>query len=225
VRTHPGSRPGPHVQLSVSDTGIGRDALTQAHIFEPFFTTKALGEGSGLGLATVYGIVKQSGGWIYVDSEPGHGTTFRIYLPRVVEVATAVEHPPAEVAPPPASSETVLVVEDEPAVRAFAVRVLAGLGYRVLQAANGAEALELAAGHAGPIDLLLTDVIMPGIQGRELGTRITAVRPVIRVLYMSAFMDSQSGRADLPAEAVFLAKPFTVEALGDAVRQALNQKA
>jgi signal transduction histidine kinase/ActR/RegA family two-component response regulator len=222
VATHAEVSAGPHVRISVSDTGHGMDEATLTHIFEPFFTTKEPGDGTGMGLATVYGIVKQSGGSINVYSEPGYGTTFKIYLPRVDEEATPlVQGEPAGAMP--TGTETILLVEDEDSVRAFAVRVLSEQGYLVLDAANGAEALALAAAHGEPIDLLVTDVIMPGLQGHQLAVRMLAIRPGLRVLYVSGFTENSVVHHGVPDHGVvFLPKPFTGEALCTAVRQALD---
>src|SRR3989441_7627652 len=164
---HPRLPPGQYVLLAVSDTGVGMDEATQKHLFEPFFTTKEVGKGTGLGLATVYGIVKQSGGYIWVYSEPGHGTTVKVYLPRV---SGAAEPLPVAAATPELrrGSETVLLVEDASPVRSLARKGLESYGYTVLEAADGPAALELSAGHATGIDILVTDVVMPGMSGREL---------------------------------------------------------
>jgi PAS domain S-box-containing protein len=218
ARNHPPVAPGPYVLLAVSDTGTGMDAVTMAHLFEPFFTTKPAGEGTGLGLATVYGIVAQSGGHVTAYSEPGHGSTFKVFLPRVAET---VEPRSEAVAEPAASgAETVLVVEDEDAVRSFVERVLGGLGYTVTTARSGAEALALAAGHRGPIDLLVTDVMLPGMNGRELSERLTALRPSLRTLFISGYTeDSIVHRGELGPDVAFLSKPFTPDALGRAVRE------
>ena len=217
--------PGPHVMLAVSDTGIGMDAELQARLFEPFFTTKEHGKGTGLGLSTTYGIVKQSGGSIWVYSEPGHGTTFKIYLPRCEEPLE--ELPPApdtrEAAP---GTETVLVVEDEPEVRRLVERLLRGKGYRVLTAGSPADAVGLASAHEGAIDLLLTDVIMPGMNGRELARRLAPARPAMRVLYMSGYADAaMSQQGILPPGTAFVSKPFTPEVLARKVREVLDGRA
>jgi two-component system, cell cycle sensor histidine kinase and response regulator CckA len=218
--------PGPYVLLAVSDTGTGMDADTRAHAFEPFFTTKEVGKGTGMGLATVYGIVKQSGGSINVYSEPGHGTTFRIYLPRVAQEPTpAVAETPAA-RPSSSCMETILLAEDEPGVRSFARRTLEEYGYRVLEAAGGAEALTIAASHAGPIALLVTDVVMPGLQGHHLAAQLTATRPELRVLYVSGFTENSVIHHGVPDHGVaFLAKPFSADALGEAVRAVLDEQA
>ena len=222
VSGHPGAQAGPHVRLIVTDSGTGMDAVTRERLFEPFFTTKEAGRGTGLGLATVYGIVKQSGGSIDVYSEVGLGTTFRVYFPRVVSEPAAVSKAvaPTEV---PTGVETILLVEDESAVRGFARRALTGLGYVVLEATNGREALSIANNHAGHIDLLVTDVIMPGIHGSELSLQLTAGRPGLRTLFASGFPeDSFVRNAILLDEVHYLPKPFSAAALGCAVRTALD---
>ena len=208
--------------LTVSDTGVGMSPETQAHLFEPFFTTKPEGRGTGLGLATVYGIVRQASGSISIESAPGAGTTVRIWLPRIAEPAEAAHAEPGVRAPVPGGTETVLLVEDDPAIRAYAARALGGLGYTVLEAASGTDALGLATAHAETIDLLVTDIVMPGMQGTELARRLAAIRPSLPVLYMSGFTDGALGAADLPADVSFLAKPFTIESFARAVRSALG---
>ena len=211
--------------LAVSDTGVGMDAATQARIFEPFFTTKEKGKGTGLGLATVYGIVKQSGGWIWVYSEPGHGTTFKVYFPRALEAA-------APVAPGPASpvsvrgSETVLVVEDEEVIRKLVRKVLTANGYTVLVAANGRDAEQVAGQHDGAIHLLVTDVVMPGMNGREVAQRLAGTRAGIKVLYLSGYTDDAIvHHGVLEPGVAFLQKPFTPAVLGRKVREVLDRPA
>jgi PAS domain S-box-containing protein len=220
--SHPGARPGPYVMLALSDNGSGMDAETQLHIFEPFFTTKPKDKGTGLGLATVYGIVKQSGGHVFVYSEPGVGTTFKVYLPRVDEKAAAAP-PPPRFEEKAAVTETILVVEDEESVRHLTRRFLEQRGYRVLEARNGAEALELAAAHAGPIDLLVTDMVMPGMRGHELAGKLSSLRPQMKVLYVSGYTDgSIVENGELAPGSAFLEKPFSSDALARKVRQVLN---
>jgi two-component system cell cycle sensor histidine kinase/response regulator CckA len=213
---------GSYVVMAVADTGAGMDAATRERAFEPFFTTKDSGSGSGMGLATVHGAVKQSGGEILLYSEAGRGTTFRIYLPRVDDPVAASEAP--DQIPLPRGSETILLVEDEASVRDFARRSLEGLGYTVIEASNGAEALARAEHHGDSIDLLLTDVVMPGMSGRKLVKRLRASRPDLRVVMMSGFAAQQADGAALDAGAVVLNKPFARESLGRAVRRALDER-
>jgi signal transduction histidine kinase/CheY-like chemotaxis protein len=226
TRHHPDVIPGDVVMLAVRDTGQGMDAATQARIFDPFFTTKEPGKGTGLGLATVYGIVKQSGGSIAVDSAPGQGAIFRIYLPRVAEV---VDRPvtPVATSAPARGSETLLLVEDDDEVRALARETLESGGYVVLPAASGAEALRLVGDGAPPIDLLVTDVVLPQLlSGRALAERLTADRAVRRVLYMSGYTDDAILRHGVLEDgAAFLQKPFTPDALLRKVREVLDQAA
>jgi two-component system cell cycle sensor histidine kinase/response regulator CckA len=221
-RTHQGAPVGAFVVLAVSDSGCGMDAETQARLFEPFFTTKPTGQGTGLGLSTVYGIVQQSNGYISVYSEPGRGSTFRIYLPRVQEPVTHV--PSAAVHPRTVpGSETILVADDEAAVRELVVKVLTSAGYRVLQAGDGRAALDLAREHAEAIDLLITDVVMPDIHGPDLATGIARVHPETRVLYLSGYTDRAIvNNGVLHAGLAFLQKPFTPALLSAKVREVLD---
>jgi two-component system, cell cycle sensor histidine kinase and response regulator CckA len=216
--------PGPYVMLAVTDNGCGMDVETQAHIFEPFFTTKEKGKGTGLGLATVYGIVKQSGGYVWVYSEPGRGTSFKVYLPRVWdEQTTQGRDRKLDGQALPQGTETILLVEDEKGVRELAREYLQMTGYTVIEAENGHTALELAALHSGPIHLLMTDVVMPGISGRELSERVKTIRPDIRVLFMSGYTDQAVvHHGILETDAVLLQKPFTVAALAAKLRDILN---
>jgi CheY-like chemotaxis protein len=222
ARQHVGAQVGHHAMLSVTDTGIGMDEETQARIFEPFYTTKAPGKGTGLGLSTVYGIINQSGGSVWVYSEVGHGTTFRIYLPRVDRplAVTAPRHASDGL---PGGDETILLVEDDKIVRSFTSTVLESLGYRVLVAGGSHDALPIIASRGGTIDLLLTDLVMPGMGGRELAQRITGEFPNMRVLYMSGFdPDTQIGQRSVPYGAPFLQKPFSPSTLSQKIREALG---
>ena len=216
-------KPGSYVTISVSDTGAGMDSETQSHIFEPFFTTKGP-KGTGLGLSTVYGIVKQSGGYIWVSSEPNKGTTFKIYLPLVSETPESLAQvgAPEQLEGAP-GSETILVVEDEVNLRYLARQFLEKQGYRVIEAADGAAAMQIAVAHEGIIHLLLTDVIMPGMNGRELAQRILEIRPNTKVLYMSGYTENVIGRnGTLDAGIRLLQKPFTLRDLKNIVREVLN---
>ena len=215
--------PGKYVMLAVTDNGCGMDAETQAHVFEPFFTTKEKGKGTGLGLATVYGVVKQSGGYVWVYSEPGRGTSFKIYLPRIAETAVpAGREGKSDMQVPQRGSETILLVEDEKGVRELAREYLTSSGYTVIEAEDGHTALELAAMHVGPIHLLLTDVVMPGISGRELAERVGQIRPGIKIIYMSGYTDQAVvHHGILENDAILLQKPFTLMTLAGKLREML----
>ena len=217
-----GGMPSAHVHLWVSDTGTGMEPAVRDRIFEPFFTTKEPGKGTGLGLATVYGIVQQSGGTLRVDTQPGEGTTFHLYFPAdpLGKVSETIGEEPAMAS---SGSETLLVIEDDPAVLAVAARILRGHGYRVLEAATPADAERIAAKHAGPIDLILTDLMLPEMNGRELAGRLRVSRPQARLLYMSGFADDHTARwGPLEAGVPFLAKPFTMDSMARKVREALS---
>jgi two-component system cell cycle sensor histidine kinase/response regulator CckA len=214
-------RPGHYVLLTVSDNGTGMDMGTQTRIFEPFFTTKEKGKGTGLGLATVYGIVKQSEGYIEVHSEVGVGTTFRIYLPIVEAHIEADSTQPALISSLQ-GTETILLAEDDDILRILARNMLVRFGYTVLEASNGAEACELARKRTGRIDLLLTDVVMPGMNGRELGERLAQERPDLTIVYMSGYTGQGVGQGVLPSGCHFLAKPFHRENLARKLREALE---
>jgi signal transduction histidine kinase len=219
---HAGVEPGPYVLLSITDTGAGMTQEVVQHIFDPFFTTKEIGAGTGLGLSTVYGIVKQAGGWIWVYSEPGKGSTFKVYLPR----AGAAPEPltePVLAAETLRGTETVLVVEDQPEVRKLTLAMLESQGYRLLQAASGSEALSLSERYPEPIHLLITDVVMPGMTGRELATRLVALRPSLKTLYTSGYTAHAIAHEGLLDAAVaYLPKPFSPAQLAAKVREVLS---
>jgi CheY-like chemotaxis protein len=221
ARTHAGVMPGHYVRLTVSDTGIGMDAATQERIFEPFFTTKARDKGSGLGLATVYGIVRQAGGHVWVYSEPGRGAAFKIYLPSteapVGEEAVLVPHDR------PRGSERVLLVEDDPAVRLLTGALLRGQGYAVTEAPNAEEAEQLLVRDGEGVDLVLSDIVLPGMSGPQLVERLRSKRPTLRVLFMSGYADEAVIRHGiLETEVAFIQKPFTPDALARKVRETLD---
>jgi PAS domain S-box-containing protein len=223
VKTHMGVQPGEFVMIAVSDTGHGMDSATRQNIFEPFFTTKQRGKGTGLGLATVYGMVKQSGGDIWVYSEPGQGTTFKLYFPRVLEPVSTGSVEEAE-GLGHNTGETVMLVEDEAQVRDLEVRMLKQLGYKVLAAANGEEALEVSRDHAGEISLLVTDVVMPHMSGKQVAEVLLSRRPQLRVLYLSGYTENTIGHHGVLDSSVnFLTKPFTREALARKVREILSR--
>jgi CheY-like chemotaxis protein len=222
AQRHLGVAPGPYVLMAVSDTGVGMTPDVQAHIFEPFFTTKSPEKGTGLGLATVYGIVKQSGGNIWVYSEPGRGATFKVYLPRAEGPAPAdvLVDPPEPVR---GGQETLLLVEDDDKVREAVALALRDAGYLVLEARGGAAALALAAAHQGRVDLVITDLVMPGMSGREVVERFRAKHPEARALFMSGYTDAAAPQqAGLPLGAAFIQKPFAPTTLARRAREALE---
>jgi PAS domain S-box-containing protein len=225
ARFHAPVKPGDYVMLAISDTGVGMDADTQAHIFEPFYTTKGL-KGTGLGLSTVYGIVKQSEGYIWLYSEAGKGTSFKIYLPRFSATGEALATQPAlaaEADQPSPGHETILLVEDEENLRRLARQYLENLGYNMIDAPDGSIAIQISQAHKGPIHLLLTDVIMPGMNGRELANKVSPTRPEMRVLYMSGYTENHIGHNGTLDEGItLLQKPFTLPALKAKVREMLD---
>ncbi|HEX6243289.1 MAG TPA: ATP-binding protein, partial [Polyangiales bacterium] len=225
ARGYLGAEARSYVRLTVQDSGVGMDAATLSQIFEPFFTTKDPGKGTGLGLSTVFGIVRQSGGFVGVDSQLGQGATFRVYLPQVAGAPVEAPSPP----PQPENlrgNETILLVEDEEQVRSFAAACLRQLGYHVIEAHGASQALSSAQAHDGPIHLLLTDVIMPERPGGELARELREQRPLLRVLFMSGYSDDATARHGVPAGAVsFMQKPLTLNLLATRVRQALDATA
>jgi CheY-like chemotaxis protein len=217
--------PGRYVMLAVGDNGVGMSRDTREHAFDPFFTTKEAGKGTGLGLATVYGIVKQSGGYVWIYSEPGLGTTLKLYFPEVSAAAafTTVEYKPATKLGA-RGSETILLVEDEAAVRGLTSRILENQGYRVIAAQHGREAMDIATREEGHIDLVLTDIVMPGMNGRGLVERLAGIRPRIKSLYMSGYTDDDIiRRGFIEPSKSFLQKPFTSESLLQTVRKVLDE--
>jgi CheY-like chemotaxis protein len=221
---HVGVTPGPHVVLTVTDSGTGIDKATQARMFEPFFTTKSVGRGTGLGLATVFGIVRQSDGTIWVESELGKGTTFLLYFPKVTVGSVRPSLAPAKVVPALRGSETILLVEDEAPVRSLASTILRKYGYDVLEAQGGGDAFLLCEQHEGVIDLLLTDVVMPRMNGRQLAERLAPLRPAMKVLYMSGYTDDEVLRHGInDATIAFIHKPITPETLAHKVRETLGE--
>jgi CheY-like chemotaxis protein len=217
-------RPGHYVLLSVTDTGVGMDAAIQARIFEPFYTTKPEGKGTGLGLAMVYGTVKQSGGFIWVSSELGKGATFRIYLPRIENLEGSIS-PSGGQTPSLKGSETILLLEDEEAVRGLASAVLRAFGYEVIECETPENALLIAEQSNKTIHLLLTDVVLPRIDGRQVAEKLTSLRPEMRVLYMSGYTDDSVLRCGvLTAQTAFLQKPFAAKDLAAKVREVLDAR-
>jgi CheY-like chemotaxis protein len=220
AREHAPIVPGPYVQLAVADDGVGMDESVREHLFEPFFTTKPEGTGSGLGLSTIYGIVKQSGGYIWVDGAPGRGTTFTVHLPRW---DGPLEEVPAPVPSPAAGgSETILVVEDQENLRSLICEVLEDAGYRVLSSANGQNALALSDSHREPIHLLVTDVVMPGMSGRQLADALRARRAETRAVLISGYPTEVIERSGGPGDLPLLEKPFSRANLLRRVREALS---
>jgi two-component system, cell cycle sensor histidine kinase and response regulator CckA len=215
--------PGSYVMLAVTDTGCGMDAQTKAHIFEPFFTRKELGKGTGLGLATVYGVIKQSGGWIWVDSGPGEGTRFEVYLPRVDSAVESVAAPRALLLAA-GRNETVLIAEDEDAVRELASSFLKSAGYTVLAARSGTEALEAAKRWGKAIDLLLTDMVMAHMRGPELAGELKRLYPDIRTVYMSGYQEFAGKNGEFDEACFYVQKPFARESLLRPIAQALNPR-
>jgi hypothetical protein len=225
ARSRPDARAGPHVMLGISDTGHGMSADTLSHMFEPFFTTKEQGKGTGLGLATVYGIVRQSGGHVMVYSEPGRGTTFKVYLPRFGEEEEDALAAPVAIEPSPPGTETILLVEDEASLRVMIREILESAGYKVLEGPTPEEALAAASAHAGIIHLVLTDVVLPRMSGRQLAEALRSSRPEARVLFISGYTDDAISHHGILEPGVhFLQKPFTTDALVRKVREVLDAR-
>jgi CheY-like chemotaxis protein len=219
-RLNPAAKSGPYVVLKVRDTGFGMDAETQSRAFEPFFTTKGIGKGTGLGLSVVYAIVSQMGGFIDVESEPGKGTEFRIHLPVASETPERIIE--TEEGPILGGTETILLTEDEPALREKLHRILAGVGYRVIVAADGVQAFRLSVEDPAPIHLLLTDIVMPEMSGYRLAERLLTLRPQTKVLYMSGYPDAGDESIAAPSEPNFIQKPFTKGKLLRRIRELLD---
>jgi CheY-like chemotaxis protein len=220
---HPNKLPaGDYVEIVVRDTGFGMDRETQTHAFEPFFTTKQPNEGTGLGLSVVYGVIRQSGGCIRLQSEPGAGTTFRIYLPRVT-AAPAPAHEPVSLAERPRGSETILLAEDDASVRKLVADTLESLGYRVLSAPDGQVAVSVARSYPGEIHVLLSDFVMPMVGGRELAAELKSITPDLKVVFMSGYAGHTVTEKDLElADVYFLQKPFSMDLLASTVRTVLD---
>jgi CheY-like chemotaxis protein len=222
AREHAGATPGRYIALAVADSGVGMKPEIVARIFEPFFTTKPVGKGTGLGLSTVYGIVKQNSGYVRVDSTPGAGTTFTIYWPEVDEPAEGFVRESAAVRTL-TGTETVLLVEDEASVRELVRKILEKYGYRVLPASDGAEALDIEGRYTGSLDLLLTDIVMPGLNGPDLAQRLVRRRPSMKVIYMSGFAHHlAAGLGSISRRTSFIQKPFSAETLASALRECLE---
>ncbi|HEV7836588.1 MAG TPA: ATP-binding protein, partial [Gemmatimonadaceae bacterium] len=220
---HLGASPGKYIMIAVTDTGTGMTKEVQQRLFEPFYTTKGVGKGTGLGLATVHGIVKQSGGDIYVYSELEHGTTFKVYFPRLTKVADVMATTSEHRMTTPRGSETILLAEDDESLRTLGARVLGALGYKVLVARTGKEALQIVADHTGAIDLIATDVVMPEMNGSQLVEKVLEARPGMRVLFMSGYTDDEvMRRGVIDGQTAFLQKPFTPDLLAHKVREVLD---
>jgi two-component system cell cycle sensor histidine kinase/response regulator CckA len=221
--THPYVQPGPYAMLEVRDTGQGMSSEVKSHLFEPFFTTKPKGRGTGLGLATIYGAVKQSGGSIEVDSEEGKGSTFRIYLPCVMTSPERIEKDLLLASKMPGGAETILLVEDERIVRELAIKILKRLGYSVLDAADGDHAIAVAKEYKDTINLLMTDVVMPGINGRQLADNLIRLHPEMKILYTSGYTDDAIGSHGIIEEDLnFIAKPYSLQDLAQRIRELLD---